>query len=99
MNDSEFCCVVSVRIQFFFLFNERSGITILFGIAKEKKKTVTVFFVSAIHLLLFSVSVRGWITNKIVSVLFLFCFRFCISEFVTVVSLLQLFIKISVIVY
>ena len=32
------------------------------------------------HLLQFSVSVRDWITNKIVSVLFFifFCFRFCI---------------------
>ena len=85
--------------NFFFCLTNDPVLLFCSVLQKKKKKTVTVFFVSAIHLLLFSVSVRGWITNKIVSVLFLFCFRFCISEFVTVVSLLQLFIKISVIVY
>ena len=43
MNDSEFCCVVSVRIQFFFCLTNDPILLFLFGIAKEKK-TVTVFF-------------------------------------------------------
>ena len=81
------------EIQFFFVFIS----VFLFGIAKKNNNNVTVFFVYAIHLLQFSVSVRDWITKKIVSVLFyFFSFMYYISYGFSFCSVLQkIFLQFS----